>query len=60
LGIILSAKLQIKTQPKKRILFVVEYETTIKAAKNCLEINKTNPSAIEFVDKTTFDQIEYR
>jgi len=60
LGIILSAKLQIKTQPKKRILFVIEYETAIKAAKNCLEINNTNPSAIEFVDKTTFDQIEYK
>ena len=58
LGIILSAKLQVKNKPKKQILFVVEYESMIKAAKNCIEINKTNPSAIEFVDRTTFDQIE--
>ena len=58
LGIILSAKLLIKNKPKKRVLFVVEYESVIEAAKNCIEINKTNPSTIEFVDKTTFDQIE--
>jgi FAD/FMN-containing dehydrogenase len=59
LGIILSAKLQIKNKPKKRVLFIAEYESVIEAAKNCININKTNPSAIEFVDKTTFDQIEY-
>jgi len=58
LGIILSAKLQIKDKPKRQILFVAEYDSLIEAAKNCLEINKTNPSAIEFVDKTTFDQIK--
>lgn len=58
LGIILSAKLQIKDKPRKQILFVAEYNSVIEAAKNCLEINKTNPSAIEFVDKTTFDQIK--
>ncbi len=57
LGIILSAKLKILSNPKKRILFVVEYDSITKAATNCIEINKTNPSAIEFVDKTTFDQI---
>lgn len=60
LGIILSAKLQIKNKPKKQILIIAEYESAIKAAKNCLEINKTNPSAIEFVDKTTFEQIKYK
>jgi len=58
LGIILSAKLQIKNKPKKQILLVAEYDSVIEAAKNCLEINKTDPSAIEFVDKTTFDQIK--
>jgi len=58
LGIILSAKLKIQNKPKKRILFVIEYDSIIKAAINCTEINKTNPSAIEFVDKTTFRQIK--
>ena len=57
LGIILSAKLKIQSNPKKRILFVIEYNSTVKAAINCNEINKTKPSALEFVDKTTFDQI---
>lgn len=57
LGIILSAKLKIKNKPKKRILFVIEYDSIIKAATNCYEINKTNPSALEFVDKNTFKQI---
>ncbi|MFB5635993.1 MAG: FAD-binding oxidoreductase [Nitrosopumilus sp.] len=60
LGIILSAKLKIKNKPKKRILFVIEYNSVIKAATNCSEINKTNPSALEFVDKTTFKQINYK
>ncbi|MFB5620470.1 MAG: FAD-binding oxidoreductase [Nitrosopumilus sp.] len=60
LGIILSAKLKIKNKPKKRILFVIEYDSAIKAATNCSEINKSNPSALEFVDKTTFDQINYK
>ncbi|MCV0431455.1 FAD-binding oxidoreductase [Nitrosopumilus sp.] len=59
LGIILSAKLQIKKLPKKIILFVIEYESIKEAAENCIEINKTDPSAIEFVDKNTFDHINY-
>jgi FAD/FMN-containing dehydrogenase len=60
LGIILSAKLKIQNNPKKRTLFVVEYDSILKAAKNCTEINKTNPSAVEFVDKTTLKQIKYK
>lgn len=57
LGIILSAKLKIKNIPKKRILFIVEYESLREAAKNCQEILSTCPSAIEFVDKMTLKQI---
>jgi len=60
LGIILSAKLKIQNKPKKRILFIIEYDSIIKAARNCTGINRTNPSAIEFVDKTTFKQIKCR
>ena len=58
LGIILSAKLKIKDKPRKRILFIIEYKSIIKASKNCIEINKTKPSAIEFVDKTTLSNIK--
>lgn len=60
LGIILSAKLKIKDIPRKRILFVIGYESIKDAIKNCIEINKTGPSAIEFVDKTTLTQIKFK
>jgi len=60
LGIILSAKLKIKDNPKKRILFVIEYKSIRDAIKNCIEINKTEPSAIEFVDRTTLNQIKFK
>jgi len=60
LGIILSAKLKIKDKPRKRILFVIEYKTIKDAIKNCIEINKTEPSAIEFVDRTTLNQIKFK
>jgi len=60
LGIILSAKLNIKNKPKKRILFVIEYKSIRNAIKNCIEINRTKPSAIEFVDRTTLNQIKFK
>jgi len=60
LGIILSAKLMIKDNPRKRILFVIEYESVRDAIKNCIKINKTKPSAIEFVDRTTLNQIKFK
>ena len=59
LGIITSAKLKIKNKPKNKILFVIGYESIKVALKNCAEIKKLEPSAIEFVDKTTFRQIKY-
>jgi len=58
LGIILSAKLKIKDKPKQKILFVIEYESIFNAAKNSIQINKINPSALEFVDKKTLKQIK--
>ncbi len=58
LGIILSVKLKIKDIPKNKILFVIEYKSTKELSENCLEIYKTNPSAIEFVDKVTLNEIK--
>ncbi len=60
LGIILSAKLKIKDKPRKRILFVIEYESIKNAINDCIEINKTGPSAIEFVDRATLIQIKFK
>jgi glycolate oxidase len=58
LGVILSAKLKIRDIPKKRILIIIEYKSIMSALKNCIKINETSPSAIEFVDKTTLKQIK--
>ncbi|QMU53549.1 MAG: FAD-binding protein [Nitrosopumilus sp.] len=60
LGIITSAKLKIRDNPSKRILFVIEYKSTTDAVKNCIAINSTSPSAIEFVDETTLNQIKFK
>ena len=60
LGIILSAKLKIRDKPRKRALFIVEYRSLGTCAKNCLDIIKTSPSALEFVDKPTINQIDFK
>jgi len=38
---------------------VIEYKSIFEAAKNSLEINKTKPSTLEFVDKNTLKQIKF-
>ena len=60
LGIITSAKLKVKDTPKKRILFVIEYFSIKNAIEDCNKIISTNPSAIEFVDEKTLQQINYK
>jgi FAD/FMN-containing dehydrogenase len=60
LGIALSIKLKIRDNPKKKILFIIEFKSIIDASRNCLEINKTMPSAIEFADRTTLNQINFK
>lgn len=59
LGIIVSAKLKTRDIPNKKILFIIEYNSVQKAAKNCLEIRETNPSAIEFVDRETLKNFNF-
>jgi len=60
LGIILSAKIKIKDIPKKRILYIIEYKSIFDASRECMRINNTDPSAIEFIDKMTFHQINFK
>ena len=60
LGIILSAKIKVKNIPPKKLLFVVEYTSEITAARNCGKIKTSKPSAIEFIDKTTLENINFR
>ena len=60
LGIILSVKLNLKNLPSKRILFVVEYQSVATAAKNCIKIKNSGPSALEFVDRLTLRNIDFK
>jgi len=60
LGIILTAKIKIKDIPKKKILFIIEYKSVYDASRECMKINQTNPSAIEYMDKSTLVQIKFK
>ena len=59
LGIILSAKLSLKNIPANKILFIVEYLSPSQAADNCIKIKNSEPSALEFVDKSTLENIDF-
>jgi len=60
LGVILSVKLRIKDIPRKRLLFVLEMNCLQNVAEECLRINETNPSSLEFVDKQTLNNFEFK
>ena len=59
LGVVLSAKLKIVDKPLEKSLFIIGYKTYDDAFKECIRLTENNPSAIEFVDKTTLNQIKY-
>ena len=60
LGIVLSSEFKIKSIPKKRVLFVIEYKSENDAGQNCAQILTTSPTAIEFVDKTIMKNINQK
>ena len=57
LGIIISAKIKIQNVPKKKMLFIIEFNSNTEAVNDCKKILTTKPSAIEFVDKETLKHI---
>ena len=59
LGVVLSAKLKILDKPTEKFLLIIGYKTYDDAFKECIKITKMKPTAIEFVDKTTLNQIKY-
>ena len=59
LGIIISAKLKIENTPNTKKLIVIEYLSQNTAATECAHIYRLKPSAIEFVDKKTLDNIDF-
>ena len=59
LGVVLSAKLKIADKPVEKFLSIIGYKTYDDAFKECIKLTRMNPSAMEFVDKTTLKQIKY-
>ena len=53
LGIVLSVKLKIRDIPKQRVLFILGYKSERDAAKECSSIIRTEPTALEYVDRNT-------
>jgi len=60
LGILLSAKLIIKSIPKRRLLCVIEYSSKKVAAQDCAKILTTLPAALEYLDNTIMQHINYK
>ena len=58
LGIITSARLKILDIPEKRVLYILEYASASDAAKDCPDMLKTGPAAVEFVDVQTLRDFE--
>jgi FAD/FMN-containing dehydrogenase len=57
---VLSAEFRINPIPKKRVLFVIEYQSENDAAQNCSQILTTSPAAVEFVDRTIMKNINHK
>lgn len=60
LGIILSAKIHVEKIPSKRLLFVIEYPSSKIAARDCIKIKNSKPSALEYIDKSTLGNIDFK
>jgi FAD/FMN-containing dehydrogenase len=53
LGIIVSAKLRIFKEPRKRSLLILGFDSMKKAVNDCQNLVLLNPSALEIVDNNT-------
>ena len=60
LGIVTSVKLKIKNIPKQKKLFIIEYQSINTAAIECEKILYTKPCALEFIDKKTLANIDFK
>ena len=60
LGIIVSAELSTVKLPPSRRLYILEYDSVTDAAADCTHITgMTDPAAVEFVDKTILENMDY-
>src|SRR5438309_6389245 len=59
LGIIISAKLKILAQPKKKVLIILSYKNLEQAVTDCAKIVKLNPSALELIDRNIIRHIKF-
>ncbi len=58
LGIVTSAELKIRDIPEYRLLVVMGYDSIRAALQDCSIIRRTNPAAIEFVDRAILAHID--
>ncbi len=58
LGVFISAGMKAVDRPKDRILYVLEYGSVTDVASDCLDIIRTGPAAVEFVDSTILGHME--
>lgn len=58
LGIIVSAKLRIFKEPRKRSLLILGFVSMKKTVNDCQNLVKLNPSALEIVDNNTMKNFE--
>src|SRR6267143_5976558 len=59
LGIIISAKLKILPQPKKKTLIILSYRNLELAVSDSAKIVKLKPSALELIDKNVIKHIKF-
>lgn len=59
LGIIISAKLKILAQPKKKMLIILSYKNLEQAVIDSAKIVKIKPSALELIDKNIIKHIKF-
>ena len=60
LGVFVSAELSLTPRLGRRLLYVLEYRSAADAAVDCARIvERTVPIALEFVDRTILEQMEY-
>lgn len=59
LGVIISAKLKILPQPKKKTLIILSYENLEQAVIDSAKIVKLKPSALELIDKNIIKHIKF-
>ena len=60
LGITVSAKFKIRNMPKSKVLSIIAYNSTKNIQNDLIDIKKLGPSAVEYLDRFTINNIGYK